>query len=150
MSSPLFQEIREKRSLAYYINTTFDSYQDTGYFIVQAGLNTKRLEEAIKVIKDEFRKATQQIKDEELNRAKEMLKGEMAMEKEDSQELAWFFGFQELLESKTLNYEEIIKKIDSQQISDIKRVATRIFNQDLYLALVGQGNEDKLSRLIGG
>lgn len=148
MSSRLFAEVREKRSLAYYINTTVDSYQDTGYFIVQAGLNTKRLEEAIKVIKDELKKSTKEIKDEELSRAKEMLKGQMAMGKEDSQELAWFFGFQELLESKTKTYEEIIKKIDSQDKSDIKRVAGRIFGQDFYLALVGEGDEERLLKLI--
>ncbi len=148
MSSRLFKEIREKRSLAYYINTAFDSYHDTGYFIVQAGLNTKRLDEAIKVIKNELIKSIKQIKDEELSRAKEMLKGGMAMEKEDSQELAWFFGFQELLESRTKTYEEIIKKIDSQEKSDIKRIAKRIFNQRFYLALVGQGDENKLLKLI--
>lgn len=149
MSSRLFEEIREKRSLAYYINTTAESYQDTGYFIVQAGLNTVRLEEAIKVIKDELHRSTKEIKDEELSRAKEMLKGQMAMEKEDSQELAWFFGFQELLESKTKNYEEIIKKIDSVEKSDIKRIAGKIFGRGFYLALVGQGNEEKLLKLIG-
>ena len=148
MSSRLFEEIREKRSLAYYISTMADSYQDTGYFIVQAGLNTARLEEATKVIKAELMKSTKEIKDEELNRAKEMLKGQMAMEKEDSQELAWFFGFQELLESKTKTYEEIIKKIDLVEKSDIKRVAERIFSQDFYLALVGQGDEERLLRLI--
>ena len=150
MSSRLFEEIREKRSLAYYVSTMADSYQDTGYFIVQAGLNTVRLEEAIKVIKAELMKSTKEIKDEELNRAKEMQKGQMAMEKEDSQELAWFFGFQELLESKTKTYEEVIKKIDSVEKSDIKRAAGRIFNQDFYLALVGQGDEEKLLKLIGG
>lgn len=148
MSSRLFEEIREKRSLAYYINTTTDSYQDTGYFIVQAGLNTARLEEAVKVIKAELHKSTKEIKDEEMSRAKEMLKGQMAMEKEDSQELAWFFGFQELLESKTKTYEEIIKKVDSVEKSDIKRVAGRLFNQEFYLALVGEGDEKKLEKLI--
>lgn len=148
MSSRLFEEIREKRSLAYYINTTADSYRDTGYFIVQAGLNTARLEEAVKVIKNELHKSAKEIKDEELKRAKEMLKGQMAMGKEDSQELAWFFGFQELLESKTKTYEEIIKKIDSVEKSDIKRVAGRLFNQEFYLALVGEGDEERLLKLI--
>lgn len=150
MSSRLFEEIREKRSLAYYINTDADSYQDTGYFIVRAGLNKERLEEAIKVIKGELQKSIKKVKDEELNRAKEMLKGKMAMEKEDSQELAWFFGFQELLEPRTKTYKEIIRRIDSQEKSDIKRVAKRIFSQDLYLALVGQAEEEKLLKLLGG
>jgi len=77
-----------------------------------------------------------------------MQKGQMAMEKEDSQELAWFFGFQELLESKTKTYEEIIKKIDAVEKSDIKRVAMKIFGNEFYLALVGQGNEEKLLKLI--
>jgi predicted Zn-dependent peptidase len=148
MSSRLFEEIREKRSLAYYINTTAESYCDTGYFIVQAGLNTARLEEATKIIKSELEKSTKEIKDEELSRAKEILKGQMAMEKEDSQELAWFFGFQELLESKTKTYDEIIKKIDKIEKSDIKRAAKRIFSQEFYLVLVGQGDEEKLLKLI--
>ena len=72
----------------------------------------------------------------------------MAMEKEDSQELAWFFGFQELLESRSKNYEEIIKKIDLVEKSDIKRVALKLFSQEFYLALVGQGDENKLLKLI--
>ncbi|MCX6811197.1 MAG: pitrilysin family protein [Candidatus Berkelbacteria bacterium] len=150
MSSRLFREIREKRSLAYYINADAGSYTDTGGFIVRAGVNTARLEESIKVIMDELYKTTKAINDEEVSRAKEILKGAMALEKEDSYELAWLFGHQELLQKETLNYEQIIKKIDSTDISDIKRVAKKIFGNEFYLALVGQGKEEKLLKLIGG
>lgn len=149
MSSRLFSEIREKRSLAYYINANADSYTDTGGFVVRAGVNTARLEESIKVIVDELKKTTKTISDEEVSRAKEILKGAMALEKEDSYELAWLFGHQELLQKETLNYEQIIKKIDSVEKSDIKRIAQKIFGGDFYLALVGQGKEEKLLKLIG-
>lgn len=149
MSSRLFREIREKRSLAYYINANAGSYTDCGGFIVRAGVNTSRLEEAIKVIVFELKKTIKIINDEEVSRAKEILKGAMALEKEDSYELAWLFGHQELLQRETLNYEQIIKKIDSVEKSDIKRVAKKIFGGDFYLALVGQGKEEKLLKLIG-
>jgi predicted Zn-dependent peptidase len=149
MSSRLFEEIREKRSLAYYINAHADSYTDIGSFVVRAGVNTARLEESVKVIVAELQKSTRNIKDEEVSRAKEILKGVMALEKEDSYELAWLFGHQELLQKETLNYEQIIKKIDSVEKSDIKRIARKIFGRGFYLALVGQGNEEKLLKLIG-
>jgi predicted Zn-dependent peptidase len=148
MSSRLFREIREKRSLAYYINADAGSYTDTGGFIVRAGVNTARLEESIKVIMDELQKTTKAINDEETSRAKEILKGAMALEKEDSYEMAWLFGHQELFQKETLNYEQIIKKIDSVEKSDIKRIAGKIFGRGFYLALVGQGNEEKLLKLI--
>lgn len=148
MSSRLFEEIREKRSLAYYVSATADSFIDCGSFVVRAGVNCERLEEAVSAIKKELEKSAQNIKNEEINRAKEMAKGQIALEKEDSQELAWFCGFQELLESKTKTYEEIIEKIDAVSKADIKKVAGRIFNQKFYLALVGQGDEEKLLKLI--
>jgi predicted Zn-dependent peptidase len=151
MSSRLFEEIREKRSLAYYINAYAESYLDCGYCLIKAGVNSGRLNEAVKAIRDEVRKSQEDITDEEVARAREMLKGSIAMEKEDSEELAWFYGFQSLLESRIRDYGEIIKKIDATDKNDIKRVARRLFGkEDMYLSLVGQGDEKELLRLIGG
>ena len=56
MASRLFMEIREKRGLAYYIRSFAERYQDVGYFVTQAGVDIKRVEEAVRVVLGEYSK----------------------------------------------------------------------------------------------
>lgn len=144
MSSRLFHEIREKRGLAYYIRTNVDHYQDCGSLASYAGIDQRRIEEAIKVILEEYDKirnlnSSAQITEEELRRAKQFIKGHLVLEFEDSRNVAGFYASQEILEDKIKTLEETIKKIEAVSVRDLKRVAGEIFvNQGLNLAIVGQ------------
>lgn len=152
MSSRLFHEVREKRGLAYYIRTNVECYQDCGNLTSYAGIDQKRIEEAIKVILEEYKKISNlppkarlakggksQISKEELKKAKEFLKGHLVLELEDSRAVAGFYASQEILEKNIETPEEVIKKIEAVTTGDVERVAREIFRSSkLNLAVIGQ------------
>jgi len=139
MSSRLFMEIRENRGLAYYIYTRNDSDTDAGYLVSGAGLDNSKVEEAVKVIIDQYYKIKSNgINADELKKAKDCLKGRMLLNLETSSQWANFFASQELLKEDILNLKDIFAKIDKITVDDIKRTANDIFvNNKLNLALIG-------------
>ena len=146
MSSRLFQELREKKGLAYYIRTSVETNADTGYLVTQAGVSNDKAEESIQTILKEYKKIKEQkITAEELARAKEHLKGNMLLNLETSDEMASFIGAQEIIKKEILTPEEIFNKIDKVSIDDIKRVAQDIFKlNQLNLALIGPFEDKKI------
>ncbi|MBI4084645.1 MAG: insulinase family protein, partial [Candidatus Levybacteria bacterium] len=141
MSSRLFDEVREKRGLAYYVRSSSDHYKDAGTFVSMAGIDPKRITEAVKVIVSEYAKATGgnlKITDQELKKAKEYLKGHLVLELEDSRAVAGFFAHQELLEKEILTPAQVIAKIEAVSKDDINRVGKAYFQSaGLNLALIG-------------
>lgn len=152
MSSRLFNEVREKRGLAYYVRASSDHYQDVGSLASLAGVDPKKIDDAIKVIIEEYRKianmknqsfgTTQdkkaKITKEELKKAKEYSKGHLVLELEDSRSVASFYAHQELLEKKIDTPDEVIHKIDAVTMEDIEEVAScYLGKQPLNLAVIG-------------
>jgi len=140
MSSRLFTEVREKRGLAYYVRSETEHYLDNGYLATSAGVDTKRTDEAIKVILAEYQKIKSKtsLKPKELNKAKECLKGRLILELEDSRNIAQVMGMGELLEHKIRTPEEILKGIDKVSLEDVNRVANEFFQASkLNLAVIG-------------
>lgn len=138
MSSRLFIEVRERRGLAYYIKSGTELYQDVGNFQTQAGVDLKRINQAIKIILKEYQKIKEKLTAEELNRAKEYLKGRLLLKLEDTHALAFFYTSSLLLEEKIKTPEQVIKKIDQVQKKDVFKVARDIFTpQKLNLAIIG-------------
>lgn len=128
MSSRLFTQVRERCGLAYYIGTDIWDFRDTGAILSYAGVDLKRIEQAITVILEEFKKLTiEKIKKEELNKAKENLKGRMYLELEDSMSVAQFLGEQELFWGKIESPEKIIKDIFKVTENDILYLAKELF-----------------------
>lgn len=140
-SSRLFDEIREKRGLAYYCRAGSDQYPDVGSFVTQSGVVLSKIEEAIKVILEQFHLLAQNkrpVKKDELERAKELLKGHLILSLEDSRNVAGSYGTDELIEGKIRTEEEVIKKIDGVKAEDVVRVAKDLFKSDkLNLAVIG-------------
>lgn len=152
-SSRLFDEIREKRGLAYYCRSGNDQYPDVGHFVTQSGIVLTKIDEAVRVICNEFYLLAQNIRKvekKELNRAKELLKGHLILSLEDSRNVAGFFGTDLLIEGKIRTTENILQKIDSVEADDIVRVASDIFKQDkLNLAIIGPyEDEEKFKKLL--
>ncbi|MBU4332219.1 insulinase family protein [Patescibacteria group bacterium] len=139
MSSRLFIEVRERRGLCYFIRSNNNPYQDTGSFIIQAGLDKARIDEAIKVIVQELKKLVQLgASPEELQKAKDYVKGRVILEFEDSHEIAEFYTSQLLLLNKIESLEKKLKQIESIRLADIKRVAREILNiKKSTLTLIG-------------
>lgn len=145
MSSRLFIEVRERRGLAYYVRSETSEYQETGNFVTQAGVDLKRISDAIKVILSQYYFIKDnQVKAEELNKAKEFLKGRLILGLEDSKTVSGLYAFQELLKNKIETPKEIMAKIDQVDIDDIQRVAKAIFQKNkLNLAVIGPFKENQ-------
>ncbi len=152
-SSRLFIEVRERRGLAYAIKTSADRYNDTGYMATQAGVDTQRVEEAIKVTLDEHYKLankTKPISKGELVRAKEFLKGHTALALEDTKDVNGFFGEQGLFLKEILTPEEVFKKIDKVSIDEVLSEANKLFKPErLNLAIIGPyEDENRFQKLL--
>ena len=140
MSSRLFEEVRERRGLAYYVRTELEQFRDTGYLMTQAGVDPHKISEAVRVILAEYRKISRDKSDslqDELKKAKEYLKGHLILSLENSHAVASLFGSSLLLEGKVLTPEEIIKGIEAVAVADIQRVSRAILTKNLNLAIVG-------------
>ena len=139
MSSRLFIEVREKLGLAYYVKTDAEADSDTGFLATRAGVDNKNVEKAVATILKEYRKISREkISAGELKKAKDYIKGKTALVLEGSDDLASFYGVQELLEKKILTPKEIYAKIDKVSSRDVMEVAQDIFQgKNLNLALVG-------------
>lgn len=152
MSSRLFTEIRERRGLAYYVRGEIGDYTDKGYFAVRAGIRNEAAEEAVKVILAELEKTTRpgEIKEVELSKAKEYLKGRIALGLEDTHAVADFYGDQELFEGDLKSIDDIIKKIDEVTIEDVVGLAKELFvEKRLNLAMIGpDGDKEKFEQLL--
>jgi len=151
MSSRLFIEVRERRGLAYYIRSAHETYTDSGYLVANAGVDNKRVEEAVKVIIEEFKK----IRDEkifpaELKKAKDHIRGATLLALESSDEVASFLGSQEVIRQDILTPEQFFSKIEKVKIEDLQRIARQIFRpQNLNLALIGPFKEkEKFYKLL--
>jgi predicted Zn-dependent peptidase len=151
MSSRLFIEVREKLGLAYYITTDIYSDTDTGFLVTQAGVDSNKVDKAIKTILKEYKKISQKrVGEKELKKAKDCIKGRMILGLERSNDIAFFYGMQEVLENKILTPKQIYEKIDKITSEDILKVAKDIFKPSkLNLALIGPfNNKGKFEKLL--
>ncbi len=151
MSSRMFLGVREAKGLAYYIHTSTDNYRDAGTIVTNAGVDLKRVEEAISGIIEEYRKVRDEgVPEKELNKAKAYLKGKMVLTLEDSEEYAHLLGKYELLHGSAKSPEEIMRKIDAVKVSDIERVCNDLFRRDLVrMAVIGPyGDGAELEKLL--
>jgi len=161
MSSRLFNEVREKRGLAYYVRSHSDHYTDVGSFVSTAGIDPKRVLDAVDVMMDQYRLVAgghMHIADSELRKAKEFSKGHLVLELEDSRSVAVYYAHQELLEDKTDNPDEVIDQIEAVTSEEIEAVGKKYFtNKGLNFALIGnfdpssssgQGSRQKLEKLL--
>ncbi|MBI2051384.1 insulinase family protein [Candidatus Roizmanbacteria bacterium] len=155
MSSRLFSEVREKRGLAYYVRAASDQYTDAGSLVVNAGVDPKRAEEAIEVIISELsdlRNGKKRIKKDELKKAKEIIKGHLVLELEDSRAASIYYAAQDILEKEVLDPAQILAKIDKVSEDDVMEIAKKYLrDKGLNLALIGdfkdKGKFEKLLKL---
>ncbi len=138
MSSRLFAEIRDKLGLAYSVHSFVDHFLDTGSIIVSAGVETGKLQLAIKAILAELSKLKETITEAELNKAKEFSKGRLILRMEDSHNVAGFMGGQEILTGHILTVNDLISIVDAITIAEVQQVAGDLLRgEKLRLAVVG-------------
>ena len=139
MSSRLFTEIRAKRGLSYYVHSMVNMYAEEGYLAMRAGTKPGSIDEVVTLGREQFGLFVEEdVSSEELNKAKEFIKGHLFLGLENSFEVASFYGEDLLLEDKTRTISEVIKGIEGVQSSDIKRLAKNYFvDSGLNLSVIG-------------
>src|SRR5262249_59774588 len=106
MSSRLFLEIREKRSLCYDVHSYVNHYLDTGSTVVNAGVDPSKLDEALRATIEELLKLDDGVPDNELRKAKEFIKGRLQLRMEDTRPVASWLGGQGVLARRVLSVGE--------------------------------------------
>lgn len=139
MSSRLFVEIREKAGLCYMVRTSVNTYEKQGNFVVQSGLDRTRFDLALQKIADELHKVKKfGVTSEELRSAKNYIKGKMDLAFEDSEEVASWYGSQEILLGKFRTPSERVREIQRVTQSDILTAARQMFNsRSCAVAVIG-------------
>lgn len=144
MSSRLFQEIREKRALVYSVYSFNQGFRDIGLFGVYAGTSPKNFEQVIELtVKELSRIKKEGITDEEMNRAKEFLKGSLVLGLETSNSRMNYLAKSLFYYDRIIPIDEVFEKIDRILNKDIVEIAERHF-LDNYLNLVVIGDFKEL------
>ncbi|MBI4185498.1 insulinase family protein [Candidatus Berkelbacteria bacterium] len=150
MSSRLFNEVREQRGLAYYVRSSQDSYHDVGSLIISAGVRNASAKEAIEVILTQLSKlVAERVTAKELVKAKENFRGSLALQLEESSEIATYLASQELYHRQQFQPEELVAKIQAVTAGQVQDFAhTYIQKELLNLAAVGPFKESDFQPLL--
>jgi predicted Zn-dependent peptidase len=150
MSSRLFQEIREKRGLAYSVYSYTSQYTDTGLFAVYAGCAPGKVDEVLDLVKTEFaRVAEAGLTDAEVVRGKGMMKGSLVLALEDTGSRMSRLGKGELLYDELLSVDELLAQVDAVTVADVREVAADLLGRPMSLAVVGPFDGHDFSWVIG-
>jgi predicted Zn-dependent peptidase len=152
MSSRLFQTIREERGMAYSIYSDLSPYRDTGTLLVYAGTSTGKALDVVDLTLAEFRKLKESpLPAEELNRARDQLKGNILMGLESSNSRMANLARQEMYFHEFMTVDEIIARIGAVDADQVQTMAQRLFDPPrIAVALLGRldGVKLKHSQLV--
>lgn len=139
MSSRLWLKLRERHGLCYSVHTEANIFTDTGYLATYAGVDVKRIDQAIKLILEEYELLTKEPVDkEELQKNKDMVRGKMIMAMENSNYWASVMGARELLYDKILTPEAELAKLEAVTTKDVQKLAAKLLKKDkMHLAVIG-------------
>ncbi len=142
MSSRLFQNIREKRGLAYSVYSDLSLYQDSGALLVGAATSLAKTEEVLQLTVKEFRRLKKTpVTDEELRRAKDQLKGSLMLSLESTSSRMANLARQHLYFGRFFELDEILESIEAVTPDDIQQIARDSFQSDqLALTILGDLN----------
>lgn len=130
MSSRLFINVRERLGLCYFIRAGLETYEDAGAFIIQAGLDLTKVDKALAAISRELKDIkVNGVKDAELNKAKQFVKGKTDLSLEESLDVASFLGKQALFYKKIQTPEQALAKVRAVKTGDIQRLANVILDK---------------------
>lgn len=148
MSSRLFQNIREKRGLAYAVFSGFNAYRDAGAFTVYAGCANEAVGEVIDLVVEELRAVKRdEVTAAELRRAKDHLKGSRVLSLESTSNRMFHLAGQAIYFDRLYGLDETLTGIESVTAADIQRVATELFQRDgLSATVLGSVNGLQIQR----
>ena len=147
MSSRLFQNVRERRGLAYAVFSSLSAYRDAGSLTIYAGCADDAVRELVDVVVDELRGMKVAPPDAELRRAKDHLKGSLMLSLESTSSRMSNLARQEIYFDRQFGLDETIEGIERVSTEDVVRVARDLFsNGSLGATVLGQQDGLELSR----
>jgi len=149
ISSRLFQEIREKRGLAYSIYSFIASYYDTGIWGVSAGVSRRKVRETLELIIKEMSSLKDTMDEAELKRAKDQLKGNIILGLESTSSRMNNIARQEIYYGRYYSPKEIIQEIESITLGRIKDLVDKLVHKEsISLTVYGPVNEEDVKGIL--
>ncbi|MCL6560495.1 MAG: insulinase family protein, partial [Firmicutes bacterium] len=152
LSSRLFQEIREQRGLVYSVYSYHSSYHDTGLFCVYAGLSKQNVDVVLDLIFKQIRDIQLSgVKEEELQRAKDQLKGNLYLSLENVNTRMSRLGKSQLYLGKVIPPEEIVAKVNKVTAAEVQELAREMLKPECFsLAAIGPWEDcGSLEKVLG-
>jgi predicted Zn-dependent peptidase len=138
MSSRLFQEVREKRGLAYSVYSYHTMFVDAGLFAAYAGTTPARAREVLSILRDQLQDvADGGLREDEFERAKGHMKGSLVLSLEDPSGRMSRLGKSEISHGEILTVNDTLKRIDEVTFDGARTVAKRVLSQPMSLAVIG-------------
>ena len=137
-SSRLFQEVRERRGLAYSVYSFATSYSDAGMVGVAVGSLPSKSTEVLEVVRSELSRMVESgLTAEELDRGRGQMRGGLVLSLEDTGSRMTRLGEVELFQERLLSLDEVLARLDEVSLTDVHELATDLFNRPETLAVVG-------------
>jgi predicted Zn-dependent peptidase len=142
MSSRLFQNVREKRGLAYSVFSSLSAYQDVGALGIYAGCSNESVAELVDIVVAEIRRLTQEaLPADELRRAKDHLKGSLMLNLESTSSRMSHHARQEIYRDRADTLDEMLAAIEDVAVGDVQRLAAQFFSGNaLGITVLGNVN----------
>jgi predicted Zn-dependent peptidase len=149
VSSRLFQEIREKRGLAYSIYSFIASYFDTGLWGIYAGISRNKVTEVLDLILKEMYSLKETVNEKELKRAKNQLKGNIMLALESSSSRMNNIARQEIYYRRYYTPKEIMQQIDAVTLDKVRQLAEELTGRKSFaLTVYGPVQEEQLKGIL--
>jgi predicted Zn-dependent peptidase len=141
-SSRLFQEVRERRGLAYSVYSFATSYSDAGMVGVSVGSLPSKSEEVLDVVRGELaRVVSGGLTQDELDRGRGQLRGGLVLSLEDTGSRMTRLGEVELFQDRLLSLDEVLSRLDAITLDEVNGLASELFSRPETLAVVGPGTD---------
>lgn len=138
MSSRLFVEVREKRGLAYDVHSEVSHFTDTGAIVVSAGVDPKRVYDAVQTILEQVGGIREGLPEDELEKAKRLSAGRMMLRMEDTRAVASWMGHSEMLLGEIADVDDVIEQVNAVTTDDVLNLANDLLvSERLNIAVVG-------------
>lgn len=151
MSSRMFSEIRERLGLAYVVASDHDSYSNRGYLTTYAGVDHGKVEKTMRAVLNEYKRLCDEpVRETELKKVKDYIRGTTLIGLEASNAVASFVGGEEMLTGTPMTIDEVFAKIDAVSSDDICAVAKETIRlEKLSCAMIGPiKNQQPLEKIL--
>lgn len=149
-SSRIFQEVREKRGLAYSIGSFDMSFKDSGCFTISGGSSPRHIQKVLKICLDEVKKIYQEdITEQELDNAKQQIKTSVILGMENSSTRMSRLAETEIYFGDYITMDQVISRVEGVTTSDVREIAER-YLKDKQITFASIGPEKKFEPYLGG